>query len=470
MKKTLMLLAAVFALVSCSKEIVAEDDEAGLSSAASGKDANSKLVVRVTRADANQGTISYPVNVYVFDNTGHCAATHTFEEGSKQKTINLVEGQYDIYAIAGADAAHYTLPAQAEATKQSVVKLVSGQQHQDLMLSRNTVSLVDGEQNELSLALKRQVMLIERVQINNVPSAATKVEVVLAPLYGDLRIDGGYDSGSSNGTFALTKLEGQRTWETNTPVYLLPANGQPTITIRFTLADGSISSYAYTCADGVFVANKKFRIAGTYTEAVGVDLACTISGDEWAGTEDITFSFDKSGAVGGTTSPSTPNTPGTGNAPAEGTAYMGCYVLHSEVVNGQTVVTLIGAKQTRFDKLWVYNFNTDQTNLKNKIDELTPALENAQELKTGWRLPTFEELNYISAKGQSAINTDINSINANAAQQIEKVNVSMHYLYQDDTTQNVYEATVTNNPAFKYLGVSTSTNTMLRLFQTFTFP
>lgn len=457
-------IAAIVCFTSCSKDVLPEGDNTnGSASSAANKNGNSKLVVKVTRSGDNEGTkISYPVNVYVFGATGACVATHTFEEGSKQKTINLVEGQYTVCALAGADAAHYALPDPTTVTKQSLVKLLTGASHGDLMLSHNDVSLVDGEKNELSLALKRQVMLIDKVQINNVPSSASKVEVVLAPLYDDIALDGSFARTNSSGTFALTKLDEQRTWETSAPVYLLPVCNQATITIRFTLADGTINSYSYTCDENVFVANKKFRIAGTYAEAIGVNLTCAISGDEWAGTEDIAFNF--AGNDSSTTTPGTtdPVAPGAGGAPEIGTNYKGCYVLSSEVgTDGKTYVTLIGRKDlTGFIDTEFAQADADaQTKIKAIIDEKMPEMIADEQIKEGWHLPTVAEIKMLSKAGFGTVKQAI------AAQGCGD-NLDLRAYLTDDNKQvkliSLQTGTFNNNYKF-------DSSIHLRLFNTVTF-
>ena len=86
---------------------------------------NSKLTVRTRAGNDGLGDetskISYPVNVYVFNETGKCVSLTALDEGESEISIALVEGKYNVYAVAGADAVAYDLPTQETATAQSPV-------------------------------------------------------------------------------------------------------------------------------------------------------------------------------------------------------------------------------------------------------------------------------------------------------------------------------------------------------------
>lgn len=80
--KAVMLLFAVITFASCEKF---NEDEV-----VENKEANSTLIVR-TRAAANDGTeggtesiISYPINIYVFDESNECVAVSTLSSADDE--------------------------------------------------------------------------------------------------------------------------------------------------------------------------------------------------------------------------------------------------------------------------------------------------------------------------------------------------------------------------------------------------
>lgn len=114
-----LLFVAFFTLVSCEKFSDEEDFES--------KEANSILIVR-TRAAANDGTesgtesiISYPINIYVFDESNECVAVSTLSSADDELSLKLPEGMYEVCAVAGASADSYELPTQETATKETCI-------------------------------------------------------------------------------------------------------------------------------------------------------------------------------------------------------------------------------------------------------------------------------------------------------------------------------------------------------------
>lgn len=402
----LVLSCLLFAGISCSKEVVFEsDDYADVQSGA-----KSTLVIRTRAGVEEDGSafISYPISIYVFDSNGKCVAVETVEEGQKEVAAKLTEGTYDIYAIAGASPEQYVMPAKDEATPASVISLIAGKNHGDLMASHNTVTLTDGEKNTLTLSLKRKVMLVQELTVSNVPSAVTAVSVVTAPLYGDLCIDGSFKSSDKTETISLTRQGESKTWSFSGERYMPGASSEATISIKMTTAEG-VTSYSYTCADQL-EANYKIKIHGTYTGNVGVVLSGTITGEDWAGERVINFDFDETGSNIGE-----PEQPGneegdvssTEEAPAEGTMYKGAYVLKADKQeNGSTIVTLITAKT----KTGLIFTEENKESIEAAVAVATEELAKEQEITKGWRLPTEEEMMVVYDIGKGYLNTELGKI------------------------------------------------------------
>lgn len=395
-----LLFVAFFTLVSCEKFSDEEDFES--------KEANSTLIVR-TRVAANDGTesgtesiISYPINIYVFDESNECVAVSTLSSADDELSLKLPEGMYEVCAVAGASADSYELPTQETATKETVLTLKDGQKHGDLMTANNTVTLEYGGTNTLTLALERKVMLIESVTINNVPASVSNVSVSIHPLKANLLLDGSYSGENGASEIELTEDVDGSTWKNTDGVYLLEAVGRPTVEVTFTI-NGETVSYSYTC-DRELKANHKVFITGTFT-GDGIEMTGSISGVEWAEDEEIVFDFDFGGMESGETDDNGEEDGGetvSGQAPTVGSLYEDSYVLKSEITGDKTVVTLMS---TTYKNALTYT-KDDQESMKTAIDAGLKEIGAAN--VDGWRLPSKDELVYIG-ENIDVINTNLTS-------------------------------------------------------------
>lgn len=387
--KTLLVLLFVVSLISCEKYTAVDEFD--------NKEANSTLIIRtraVTAEEAEgEAQISYPVNIYVFNDNDRCVKYTTINSEDEELSLNLPEGGYDVYAIAGANAENYNLPTESGATKETAISLKDGFTHGDIMTANNKVSLAYGEENKLTLSLERKVMLLESIKINDVPDNITGVTVSLAPLYNNILLNGEYSGEDGEYTATLTKNADGTTWESTGNVYLLEAPGNATVKISFTANDGT-HSFSYTSPEEL-KANYKVRIEGTYVSG-DLNLSGTITGTTWAGTKDVTFTFSESGSSvvspdeGGETDDETQ----TGEVPEVGTLYNGnndCYVLRTEPQSdGHTLVTIMSVESIRGLDDFIKG---DQESMRIATDNAISSL--AVDGIDGWRLPTLDELKYI---------------------------------------------------------------------------
>ena len=394
---SLLLISLFFS--SCSKEYITIDEYKG--------EENSLINIR-TRASGTDAVISYPVHVYVFDSNEKCVSTATIEDEGSQLSLPLLEGMYKVYAVAGVDMANYEIPTKDDATPSTVVRLLDGKKHGDLMTANNTVILRDGDENTLTLTLERRVMLLKDVVIYNVPSKVNEVSVTIAPFYENICVDGTMSGTNGVHTKTLTKTSGSKTWTNSQEEYLLENTGNVTISVTMKYPDQT-KSYSYTYPDK-FLANYKIKIYGAYTEALGVTLNGTITGATWAGEKEISFSFDENGSYDGTGSDITPDDPSGGDGggdegdegdddtpvvgdqtdvPQVGTFYKGCYVMKHENAGGKTMVTLIsGAANNKLSFT-----KGDQSSIKSAVNDALASWD--VEGVTGWRLPNEDEVAFI---------------------------------------------------------------------------
>lgn len=377
-------------LGSCAQEVINEDMSAS----------DSRMTV-MTRGEGDP--VTSPVRLYVFDSNDGCVTMETLDVGSSSFTKNLPAGTYDVYALAG-DESRYALPSKDEATKTTPIVLKSGEQLGDLMIGHSSVTLSDGITNETTLNLSRKVILLRSVIIKDVPEGTTDVSVKISPIQESILINGTYQGNEGAFSVALTKQSDGTTWKMATEdVFLLPSVGKPTITITI----GS-TPFTYSCPNEL-EANHKVTIEGTYkeptTQPAELTLTGTINGVAWG--EDSHVSFD----FGPEDKPSTPS----GDIPAEGSTYLGCYVLK---VNGNEV-TLLSPSHAK----GIVD-DGDQNNQEAISTKINAKLANwEQTISTNWRL-----MNYTEAE---LIRSSFTTINAQLS---TKMVNSSPYFYLNETT------------------------------------
>jgi hypothetical protein len=130
------------------------------------------------------------------------------------------------------------LPTQAEATPSSVLTLAENQSLGDLLMTQSTVTLDDGESEDVSLALERKVLEMTSVTINQVPDDITGVQVSVGTLYGQVQLNGEYVVSSSAPCVITLTSQGSGTWAATPQLITFPSKSKPVITITFT-ADGA---------------------------------------------------------------------------------------------------------------------------------------------------------------------------------------------------------------------------------------
>lgn len=431
----LLFIVMIMSLLSCSKEVLLETEDESKPA----NETKSTLIVRTRTGTETTGeaVISYPVNIYVFDSLGECVATTTIDTEGSPVSLTLAEGTYNVYAIAGASAESYNLPSMESARESSVIALKDGMRHGDLMTAKNNVTLTDGETNTLTLSLARKVMLLQEVTINNVPEAVTAVAVTISPLYENLCVNGSFSGTNGAQSVALSKQDDSNVWKSTDEIYLLAASDFPTVSVKME-TDSEINSYSYTCTESL-EANYKITIEGTYTTKAGIELSGTIIGAQWAGVRNITFDFDDEGNATG--KETVDNEGGAATVeeqiiegvevPAVMTVYNGTVVLSVEPQNDNTtIVTVLSPKQSYKTQL---DFS-DQTQSKASIDIL--MADCVIEGINVWRLPTFDELDFIISK-YSEINAVLSTMETK-----ELVTEGMDFFYQkSDGTISAYNIT-----------------------------
>lgn len=440
------LLTAVLFLGSCSEVVPLENNE---SSSAQGQ-----LSVATRGAD---GTVSYPVNVYVFGNSGSCVKTATLASADDKLSIYLPIGSYSIQAIGGASSEDYELPSADNASATSAITLRDGHSHGDLMTAAQAlVKIGEDETNSLSLSMTRKVMQLCSVKMTKVPSTVTAVSVSISPLYNTLLLNGAYSGSTGSFTADLTKGTDGTTWALESDKYLLEANGKAAITVSMKTADGT-KTYSYESADEL-KANYKINITGTY-KVSGFTVSGTISGTEWAGTRDITFEMTDTQEETGSEDKGDSGETITATAPEVGTIYMGkCFVVRN--VTDETTGNVTTTLMTVNEKSGLTDTKDHtQAEWKNLTD--AGLAELAVDGVSEWRLPTEEELKcaieYVDA------NSKANSMITGAGG--ANMGVTNVYWFFKDSSGNIKQLGKQNS----YNALTPDKSTRLRGFTTVTF-
>lgn len=451
---TMLLVSCVIMLTSCSKTVSDIDDP----SASYG--GNSSLSI-ITRSGNEDAIVSYPVKVYLFNSNSTCIAVQTLaDEGDNLSIEDLKAGTYHVYAVGAAEENRYTLPTQDAAAATSTITLQENKVHEDLMLANNTVTIGQNETNQLTLAMQRVVCMLKAIEVKQVPTDVDAVSITVTPLRETVQLNGEFSGEEGSITVALTEQSDGTTWKNSAQQYMLPSVGNATITIRMTKGE-TTNSYSYTCTEA-FAANYKINIDATYTGST-FNLTGTITGATWAGERTITFEFDETSSTGSGNEDPGNNDPGDNNdnndaldgpAPTVGSNYQGTYVLRA-VDNGDntTTVTLMSPTQTTGLSFTA----NDQESISAAVNEAIAGL--AVEGISGWRLPTTEEMEYITAEQDNNLNESIRQAGFTAL----SIENTIFYFY-----------TNTNNEISSYKLLSGKTlapdnKTILRAFTTLTF-
>ncbi len=376
-KKLIYLLGSVIivsAMTSCEKELLTESE----SEEPVTELTTSRLSVQA-RAAGDEGVVSYPVAVYVMNAQGSCVKREQLSSASDKLSLTLPSGTYQVYAVAGVTESQYILPTADQATASSVVTLQSGAAQGDLMTASSVITLGDGESNLLTLSMVRKVMLLQQLEITDIPQTVEAVEVSLYPLYQSIQLNGSYTADQTEQTVQLVKQSDGTTWKNSETLYLLPAAGNATVKVSMT-ADGKKESFSYACTQAL-TANHQVSITGQYTGTHEITLAGTITGAVWDTPTIIHFTF------GADTTPDNGTPTVSDQAPAVNTVYQDCFVVKvDDDTDGEhAIVTLIHKKAVD-----ILGSDRSEADVMADIQAALPSF--AVNGITGWRLPTETEL------------------------------------------------------------------------------
>ena len=362
-----------------------------------GTDPTGELRVMTRSGDENTTPLA-GASVYLFNSSGACASILTSDASGTYASAKLPAGSYTLYALGGDGLSSLVLPTQAEATPSSVLTLAENQSLGDLLMTQSTVTLDDGESEDVSLALERKVLEMTSVTINQVPDDITGVQVSVGALYGQVQLNGEYVASSSAPCVITLTSQGSGTWAATPQLITFPSKSKPVITITFTADGAEPRSYSYS-SDEELLANHKYNLEGTYTEPLGVTINGTITAQAWdSSATGITFDFDESNSTNSSSSndPSSGNGNSSGNdnpssgtgdpsqVPVAGETYKGCYVV-SVNTEAHTAVLLSPTGQ---DGYTVDNPTSALPVLRSAL----ASWPSVSGVTVSWRIPTVGEV------------------------------------------------------------------------------
>lgn len=438
-----VVLASVALLLSgCAKEIEYENNVS---------DAPLGTLSVGTRATDN-GNVSYPVNVYVFDDDGACAATATLASSSDGLSIYLPIGNYSVRAVGGASPDDYELPTKDNAVYNSPVTLLPGHGHGELMTAAQALVKVSADEtNDISLSMSRRVMQLSSVTMKDVPTDVTEVSVSISPLYKSLLLNGEYSDGDGSFTTELVKDADGTTWKMESSAYLLEASGKAAITVSMKTGSAT-KTFSYESTDEL-KANYKINITGTYKPG-GFTVGGTVTGTDWAGTHEITF--DMTDNSGSTESKDEKTEKALPEAPEIGTIYKKCLVLENDTdkVAGTITTTLMTIKEKS-------GLTTEKSLTQEEWETLTSTGIEALAVDgiSGWRLPTEEEVLQMLTYVKPNATTLLNLVTAAGG---DVIRPACYFLYRNDA--GLIKMTNVN-----YIKTDPSDKAVLRAFTTVTF-
>ena len=347
-------MCGVLTLSSCSEEVMNQ-------SVPEPVEGQSQLGV-TTRGDVE----TLQSRLYVFNDAGRCVLFLSPDDHAQLVTTNLSAGTYDLYGIGSDDLSNFVLPTVDDATATTELVVAEGKQMGDLLMGHETITLADGDRENIDLQLERKVSHVTSITIHEVPSDVEQVSVTVSPMYQKILLNGTLSDPTGTYTVNLTD-QGSGDWAAEPDALILPSKNRPTITITFNKGE-TTKSYSYAAVQSL-KANNNVSLEGTFVGLKGIVLTAIATPQSWEpDSRDISFDFDE--------------------YPVAGQTYQGYFVVTNDPTN--RTATLLSLSSISFtapnsdDQAdWLTAFNTAMNNLSK------PAFAAADDQ---WRLPTEEEI------------------------------------------------------------------------------
>ena len=324
----------------------------------------------MTRAEG-ESTPPKEAKIYLLDKDGKCTNIVDLEDFNKNG-IPATPGDYRIIAIGSNDLSAYKLPEQADANDSSIIKLNSGKKHTDLLLATDDITLNEGETTQLNMTLNREVICIKDVNADKIPKDVIGTEIIIGPMYKNIRMDGKYTDDTDSIRIALTKDTEDRKWILKgDSIFSLPSKGNPKVILRL-ITPKNTQEYSYQTTKPL-TKNHFVRLDLVYREGLKAYLSASLSAPIWEGTDSIVYGYEKEDLSKETVNP-----------PVAGNMYNAFFVVSVDT-STRTAVLLRKKGDTGVSS------KEDMTAMSSKINKPDSAIGE-------WRLPTIEECKFFLEK------------------------------------------------------------------------
>ena len=351
----------------------------------------------MTRAEG-ESTPPKEAKIYLLDKDGKCTNIVDLEDFNKNG-IPATPGDYRIIAIGGNDLSAYKLPEQAEANDSSIIKLNSGKKLTDLLLATEDITLNEGETTQLNMTLNREVICIKDVNADKIPKDVIGTEIIIGPMYKNIRMDGKYTDDTDSIRIALTKDTEDRKWILKgDSIFSLPSKGNPKVILRL-ITPKNTQEYSYQTTKPL-TKNHFVRLDLVYREGLKAYLSASLSAPIWEGTDSIVYGFEKEDLTKETETVKHPTSSELYNA----------FVVVSVDTIARTAVLLRKKGDTGVGS------EEDMITKNSNINKPDKAIGD-------WRLPTMEECKFFL--NLCAVNTD-------GIKSSEKVETGTYYCTKDN--------------------------------------
>lgn len=364
---TLAFTAIVLSMSSCSKSI----DE--------NIEPTEKKVVEVLTRSSSAASIEYPLTLYAFSSDGTLAESTTANDADDPLQMQLPVGDsYRLVALAGAAG---LTPVTTPTASTGIGIPTNGLITSPVQMGQADISTVTTDV-EANLTLSYQVAQLT-VQLHNIPTDATAVNVTLSSLYTNETFEGTL-SGKGTVTIPLAKTENATTWTSST-VYTLPGvENTPLIVGINIVTNDKTQNYSYTHSS-TLQAGTPYSLVGTYDGEFS--LTGTITPTGWNASQSISFTF---GAENLNNGGNTPDNNGGGNGdqvynvetvPTVRTIWNGHFIAEVSEQDNNTAKLLL---------LSLEEWETAGANVSQCISS-NEVINYSENGITGWNIPTSSE-------------------------------------------------------------------------------
>ena len=274
LKYIIWVIICCLTIVSCQQ--LPEDNE--------WTDSNEGQTLAVKFRSAENVEIIYPLYLYAFNKSGKLAASQTIDTKEKNMALSLSEGDFQIVAISGISD-DYQVPQNPSLEDAIVLSNTEGADV-PLMMGKADIGISRSEGKTAEIALSYVVAQLN-VNLKNVPSDVSKVQLSLSPLYSSLSMGGEYGGDTQKVKVNCTRNEDD-TWSAQ-PTYIFPGSGkETTFSIYFKKEDGTEFTYGYTYK-GAPESNRPFNITGNFADGIIIGGSFDIT--DWEEAINVEFTF-----------------------------------------------------------------------------------------------------------------------------------------------------------------------------------